>query len=52
MSRKYKFHDNDKLYFISYVPIAIGIHWIDVYKGRIQPCNYRFLEALPGKEKS
>jgi putative transposase len=27
MSRKYKFHDNDKLYFISY---AI-VYWIDVF---------------------
>ena len=23
MSRKYKFHDNDKLYFISYVPNTV-----------------------------
>ena len=27
MSRKYKFHDNDKLYFISF---AI-VHWIDIF---------------------
>ena len=27
MSRKYKFHDNDKLYFISFATI----HWIDVF---------------------
>lgn len=27
MSRKYKFHDNDKLYFISYVTV----NWIDVF---------------------
>jgi putative transposase len=27
MSRKYKFHDNDKLYFISYATV----HWIDVF---------------------
>ncbi len=31
MSRKYKFHDQDKLYFISFVPINIGMHWIDVF---------------------
>lgn len=27
MSRKYKFHDNDKLYFISFATV----HWIDVF---------------------
>ena len=27
MSRKYKFHDNDKLYFISYATV----YWIDVF---------------------
>ncbi len=27
MSRKYKFHDNDKLYFI---PFAL-VNWIDVF---------------------
>jgi putative transposase len=27
MSRKYKFHDNDKLYFISFSTV----HWIDVF---------------------
>jgi hypothetical protein len=31
MIRKYKFHDSDKLYFISFDPIAIGIYWIDVF---------------------
>lgn len=27
MSRKYKFHDNDKLYFISFATV----NWIDVF---------------------
>ena len=27
MSRKYKFHDNDKLYFISFATV----YWIDVF---------------------
>jgi len=27
MSRKYKFHDNDKLYFVSFATV----HWIDVF---------------------
>jgi len=27
MSRKYKFHDNDKLYFISFAVV----NWIDVF---------------------
>ncbi len=27
MSRKYKFHDNDKLYFISFAVV----YWIDVF---------------------
>jgi putative transposase len=27
MSRKYKFHDNDKLYFISYATV----NWLDVF---------------------
>ena len=27
MSRKYKFHDQDKLYFISFATV----HWIDVF---------------------
>lgn len=27
MSRKYKFHDNDKLYFISYA----AVYWVDVF---------------------
>lgn len=27
MSRKYKFHDNDKLYFILFA----AVHWIDVF---------------------
>jgi REP-associated tyrosine transposase len=27
MSRKYKFHDKDKLYFISFATV----HWIDVF---------------------
>jgi hypothetical protein len=27
MSRKYKFHDNDKFYFISFATV----HWIEVF---------------------
>ena len=31
MSRKYKFYNKEGLYFVSFVPIAIGIYWIDVF---------------------
>lgn len=34
ISRKYKSCDNDKLYFILFVPIAVGIYWIDLPAGR------------------
>jgi len=31
MSTKYKFHDPDACYFVTFVPIAIGIGWIDLF---------------------
>ena len=47
MSRKYKFHDNDELYVISFVPIIIGIYWIDLPAGRQVFLYVRNMEVPP-----
>jgi len=48
MSRKYKFHDNDKLYFISFATV----HWIDVFvREEYMKIVLEQLEILPGNER-